>query len=74
MQKREPPPPPSRDTQKVRGVPEKKDGEKTPVDPNLALPLQKLDQLRNQDSPAELFQLMDTDHKQTAPKKNGKDW
>ncbi len=73
MQKREQPVSPH-DTQKVGGVPEKKEGEATPSDPTLALPLQKLDQLRNQDSPAELFQLMDSDHKQTAPKKHGKDW
>ena len=66
-------PPPSRENQKVGGVPEKKDADKKPVDPSMALPLQKLDQLRNQDSPAELFQLMDNDHKPT-PKKKGKDW
>ena len=66
-------PPPSRDTQKVGGAPEKKDADKTPLDPSLALPLQKLDQLRNQDSPAELFQLMDSKNK-TETKKTGKDW
>jgi Ca-activated chloride channel family protein len=72
---KEPPkaPPPSRDTQKVGGTPEKKDAEQKPADPQLALPLQKLDQLRNQDSPAQLFQLMDAG-KKTAPKKKGKDW
>jgi Ca-activated chloride channel family protein len=67
------PPPPPRDTQKVGGVPEKKDHDKAPPDPALALPLQKLDQLRNQDSPAELFQLMDAG-KKTAPNRKGKDW
>jgi Ca-activated chloride channel family protein len=67
-------PPPSRETQKVGGVPEKKDTDKTPLDPSLALPLQKLDQLRNQDSPAELFQLMDADNKKPETKKTGKDW
>jgi len=67
------PPPPSRDMQKVGGAPEKKDADKTPLDPSLALPLQKLDQLRNQDSPAELFQLMDAKSK-TETKKTGKDW
>ena len=72
---KEPPksPPPSRDTQKVGGTPEKKDAEQKPADPQLALPLQKLDQLRNQDSPAQLFQLMDAD-KKSVPKKKGKDW
>ena len=72
---KEPPkPPPSHDTQKVGGVPEKKEGPPPPSDPNLALPLQKLDQLRNQDSPAQLYQLMDTDKKHAPAKKTGKDW
>ena len=66
-------PPPSHDTQKVGGVPEKKEPEKQPQDPSMALPLQKLDQLRNQDSPAELFQMMDP-HAKTTPAKTGKDW
>jgi Ca-activated chloride channel family protein len=55
-------------------VPEKKDGEKPPpTDPALALPLQKLEQLRNQDSPAELFQLME-EQKEATPRKKTKDW
>jgi Ca-activated chloride channel family protein len=75
MQKKdEPPPPPQQgDTQKVGGAPEKKDEPKEPVDPTLAVPLQKLDQLRNQDSPAQLFQLMQGEPK-PAEKKKGKDW
>lgn len=71
--KEEPPPPPSQDTQKVGGAPEQKEQQKQAVDPSLALPLQKLDQLRNQDSPAQLFQLMEGDRKQPG-KKSGKDW
>lgn len=59
--------------QKVGGVPEKKEGQQPPPDANLVMPLQKLDQLRNQDSPAELFQLMDAD-KKGAAKKPDKDW
>ena len=43
-----------------------------PPDPALALPMQKLEQIRNQDSPAQLFQLMEGDRK--AQKKSGKDW
>lgn len=70
--KDEPPPPPPQNTQKVGGAPEKKDEPKQPIDPSLALPTQKLDQLRNQDSPAQLFQLMEGDKKPV--KKNGKDW
>lgn len=74
MKDHEPPPPPPQETQKVGGVPEKKDGEKPPpTDPALALPLQKLEQLRNQDSPAELFQLME-DPKDATPRKKTKDW
>ncbi len=76
MKKNEPPPPaPPEDpgTQKVGGQPEKKESEQQPADPSLALPLQKLEQLRNQDSPAHLFQLMEGD-KKSAPKTKGKDW
>ncbi|MGH7943914.1 MAG: vWA domain-containing protein [Opitutaceae bacterium] len=70
--KEDPPPPPPQNTQKVGGAPEKKEAEKEPSDPALALPMQKLEQLRNQDSPAQLFQLMEGDRKPT--KKTGKDW
>ena len=70
--KEEPPPPPSQDTQKVGGAPEKSEAPE-PVDPSIALPLQKLEQLKNQDSPAQLFQLMEGDRKQPG-KKSGKDW
>jgi Ca-activated chloride channel family protein len=67
------PPPPSNETQKVGGAPEKKEGEPKDADPSLALPLQKLDQLKNQDSPAKLYQLMDGEKKSDS-KKKGKDW
>ncbi len=71
-QKQEPPPPPPEEsTQKVGGAPERKEEPKE-ADPSLALPLQKLDQLRNQDSPAQLFQLMEGEKKST--KKTSKDW
>lgn len=75
MQKKDepPPPPPDSGTQKVGGATEKKDQPPEQTDPSLALPLQKLDQLRNQDSPAQLFQLMDGE-KKPAQKKAGKDW
>jgi Ca-activated chloride channel homolog len=71
-EKQDPPPPPPGDTQKVGGAPERTEPPGEPQDPSLALPLQKLDQLRNQDSPAELFQLMEGDQKPA--KKPGKDW
>jgi Ca-activated chloride channel family protein len=63
--------------QQVGGTPEKKPEEQQEqADPALALPLQKLDQLRNLDSPAQLFQLMEGDRKgerKTAPR-TGKSW
>ena len=66
-------PPPPEETQQVGGVPERKEGTPPPADPNLALPLQKLEQLKNQDSPAELFQLME-DRKDDSSRKTKKDW
>ncbi len=68
-----PPPPPPTDTQKVGGAPEKKDLPPEATNPALALPLQKLEQLRNQDSPARLFELMQGENKPTQ-KKTNKDW
>lgn len=64
--------PPS-ESQKVGGAPEKKSDEKKDLDPALALPLQKLDQLRNQDSPAKLFQIMEGEPKKSDGPK-GKNW
>jgi len=71
--KEEPPPPPPENMQQVGGNQEKKEDEpKEQLDPALALPLQKLEQLRNQDSPAQLFKLMEGDRKPA--KKPAKDW
>jgi Ca-activated chloride channel family protein len=70
QQKQPQPPPPQPGTQKVGGQQDKKPAEQ--VDPELAMPLQKLDQVRNQDSPAKLQQLMQG--KQEKPKATGKDW
>lgn len=67
------PPPPPTETQKVGGAPEKKPGT-PPPDPALAVPLQKLDELRNQDSPAQLFQSMQPERSQGTQKKPAKDW
>jgi Ca-activated chloride channel homolog len=70
-EEKEPPQqPPQPQTQKVGGQKEKK--MEIPLDPELAMPLQKLEQVRNQDSPAKLQQLMQG-QPQKAPKK-GKDW
>jgi Ca-activated chloride channel family protein len=68
----QPPPPPEGDTQQVGGNPDKKPADAN-IDPSLAMPLQKLDQLRNQDSPAKLFKLMQGDP-QPSPAKKGKNW
>ncbi len=65
------PPPPQPGTQKVGGQQDKKPTEQ--VDPELAMPLQKLDQVRNLDSPAKLQQLMQGQPNKK-PKTNGKDW
>ena len=67
-----PPPPPEGDTQQVGGNPDKKPTDAN-TDPSLAMPLQKLDQLRTQDSPAKLFKLMQGDP-QPVPAKKGKNW
>ncbi len=64
------PPQPKPGTQKVGGQKDQQPTEQ--VDPELAMPLQKLDQVRNQDSPAKLQQLMQGPQQKT--KSNGKDW
>jgi Ca-activated chloride channel family protein len=68
-----PPTPPQGDMQKVGGAQQKKDQPSEPLDPALAMPTQKLDELKNQDSPAKLFELME---RQDRPpqKKSGKNW
>lgn len=71
-EKNQPPQPPPGDTQKVGGNPEKREEQKEQSDPALAMPLQKLEQVRNQDSPAQLFQLMEAEKR--PPPKPGKDW
>ncbi len=66
-------PPTSTEMQKVGGTPDKKN-EKPPSDPSLALPLEKLDQLKDQDSPAQLFQMMQGDRSQASHQKPTKNW
>ena len=70
QKKPEPKPQPPPGTQKVGGQQEKKPAE--PVDAELAMPLQKLDQVRHQDSPAKLQQLMQG--QQPKQKTTGKNW
>lgn len=70
QKKPEPKPQPQPGTQKVGGQQEKKPAE--PVDAELAMPLQKLDQVRHQDSPAKLQQLLQG--QQPKQKTPGKNW
>jgi Ca-activated chloride channel family protein len=74
-QEQPPPPPPEKantgETQKIGG--QSRQPRDAKADPSLVLPIQKLDQLRNQDSPAELFQMMDSRENKPPPKK-GRDW
>ncbi|MEO5960312.1 MAG: VWA domain-containing protein, partial [Opitutaceae bacterium] len=72
MKKDAPPPPPPGETQKVGGSPQEKDPPPPEAaNPALAVPLQKLDQLRNQDSTARLFEMIEGE-KKPAQKKSGK--
>ena len=64
-------PPQSEETQQVGG--DKQRQSPPPSDPSLAMPLQKLDQLREKDSPAQLFQLLEGE-KKGAPAQPSKDW
>ena len=70
-EKKPTPPPPPPGTQKVGGQQDKKPDNQL-QDPELAMPLQKLEQVRNQDSPAKLQQLMQGQPQK--PKAKGKDW
>ncbi len=69
-EQKKPEPKPQPGTQKVGGQQEKKPAE--PVDAELAMPLQKLEQVRHQDSPAKLQQLMQG--QQPKQKNTGKNW
>jgi len=63
----------TRELQKFGGVPEQKIPDAAANDPALAVPLQKLDQLKQQDSPAALYQLLRGENKPPTAS-NGKDW
>ena len=71
--KKEPPPPPSSETQKVGGAVEKKE-KAEPIDPALARPMEKLEELKSQDAPADLFRMLQADQNQSSQKKSGKNW
>ncbi|MBL9215828.1 MAG: VWA domain-containing protein [Opitutaceae bacterium] len=63
-------PAPKPGTQKVGGQPDRPT--EPPPHPELAVPLQKLEQVRDQDSPSRLQQLLQG--RQTKPRPPGKDW
>ena len=65
-------PPPS-GNQQVGGRPENKRPDPAEADPSLTAPLQKLDQLRDQDAPAELFQMIENNEPHP-PETKGKNW
>lgn len=58
--------------QKVGGQ-DKKDSTDQ-VDPSLTLPLQKLEKIKEQDSPARLFQILEGQKKKGAPADPGRNW
>ncbi|HTJ79429.1 MAG TPA: VWA domain-containing protein [Rariglobus sp.] len=64
---------PPGEMQQVGGTPTNKDGDSAKQDPALALPLQNLDQVKQQDSPARLYQLLQ-DPNAKSPAQTGHNW
>ena len=62
----------SQGTQQVGGT-RLKTNDPAATRPELAVPIQKLEQVRNQDSPAELYQMIENNEPRP-PAKTGKDW
>lgn len=67
-------PPPARDMQQVGGVSDRPSNDPARLDPNLVLPLQKLDQVKQGDSPARLFQLLQEPGSVPPAAKKGQTW
>jgi len=68
-------PPPSPDnTQKVGGTGDRQHPEAGSSDPSVAASLEKLDQIRGQDSPAELFQMIENNEPHPKNAHPSKDW
>ena len=63
----------ARELQKIGGTPEKRTGDAATDDPALVVPMAKLDQLKQQDSPAVLYQLLRGENA-PPPTPNGKNW
>ena len=77
-----PPPPPSEATpstpppgemQQVGGMSDKRTDQAAQLDPSLEIPLQNLDHIRQQDSPARLYQLLQDPNSKT-PARTGRNW
>jgi Ca-activated chloride channel family protein len=71
---KQPPPPASDQTQKVGGASERQQQEAAKADPALAASLEKMDQIKGQDSPAELFQMIENNEPHPKTARPGKDW
>jgi Ca-activated chloride channel family protein len=61
-------------TQKVGGARARKGQDPAAADPSLAIPVEKLNQVREQDAPAELYQMIQNKEPRPAPADNGKNW
>jgi Ca-activated chloride channel family protein len=61
-------------TQKVGGARQDEANDPARANPELAVPLEKLEQVKNGDSPAELFQMLRKDEPITTPPSTGKNW
>lgn len=72
MQDKAPPPQPG-EMQQVGGEPQQEKNDPAALDPALAMPLQKLEQIRDRDSPAQLFQLLEGNPASDQPS-SGKKW
>ena len=74
MDKKPPPPEPQQgEMQQVGGAEQNPNSTPEQMDPALAVPLQKLQKIKDQDSPAKLFQMMD-DSPESSSKQKGKTW
>jgi Ca-activated chloride channel family protein len=78
MNKAPTPTPPHKESQeamqKVGGVRKKEDEDPARKNPELAVPLEKLEQLKADDSPAELFEMMRRGEPIPTPTNTGKNW
>ena len=77
MQKRPPPPSqgkPAGPMQSVGGVKKDEPNDPARANPELAIPLEKLEQLRSQDSPAELFEMLRRGEPMPPVSSAGKNW